>query len=121
MTRRTFIQTAAASVAAAPALRAAPSNSVSPQLSEFPYGAMQLTEGPLKRQFDQNHAFFLNLSDDRMLKIYRERVGLPAPGEDMGGWYDDFCPGPTSGSTSPRWPALRRLPDRSRRAPRSAV
>ena len=28
-----------------------------------------------------------------MLKIYRQRVGLPAPGPDMGGWYDDFCPG----------------------------
>jgi DUF1680 family protein len=93
MTRRTFIQTAAATAAAAPALRPAPGSSVSPQLSEFPYGAMQLTEGPLKRQFEQNHAFFLNLSDDRMLKIYRERVGLPAPGENMGGWYDDFCPG----------------------------
>jgi hypothetical protein len=50
-------------------------------------------DGPLKRQFDQNHQFFLNLSDDRLLKIYRQRVGLPAPGENMGGWYDDFCPG----------------------------
>jgi len=32
-----------------------------------------------------------------MLKIYRQRVGLPAPGADMGGWYDDFCPGASFG------------------------
>ena len=54
---------------------------------------MQLLDGPLKRQFDENHSFFLNLSEDRLLKIYRQRSGLPAPGPDMGGWYDDFCPG----------------------------
>jgi hypothetical protein len=65
-----------------------------PSLTTFPYGAVELARGPLKRQFDENHAFFLNLSEDRMLKIFRQRVGLPAPGDDMGGaWYDDFCPG----------------------------
>lgn len=62
-------------------------------LQAMPYGAVELHEGPLKRQFDENHRFFLNLSEDRLLKIYRQRVGLPAPGEDMGGWYDGFCPG----------------------------
>jgi DUF1680 family protein len=92
MKRRTFLQTTAAVVAAKSAfgVQNAP---VSPPLSEFPYGAARLTNGPLKRQFDENHAFFLDLSEDRMLKIYRQRAGLPAPGEDMGGWYDDFCPG----------------------------
>ena len=45
----------------------------------------------------RTHTFFLNLSEDRLLKIYRQRVGLPAPGEDMGGWYDDFCPGASFG------------------------
>jgi hypothetical protein len=59
----------------------------------FSYGAVQLLDGPIKHQFDQNHSFFLNLSEDRLLKIYRQRVGLPAPGDEMGGWYDDFCPG----------------------------
>src|SRR5580658_6880157 len=28
-----------------------------------------------------------------LAEIYRQRTGLLAPGEDMGGWYDDFCPG----------------------------
>jgi uncharacterized protein len=64
-----------------------------PALSVLPYHAVQLLDGPLKRQFDENHLFFLNLSEDRLLKIYRQRSGLPAPGENMGGWYDDFCPG----------------------------
>jgi DUF1680 family protein len=66
---------------------------VRPDLTTFPYGAVQLLGGPAKGQFDTNHKFFLNLSEDRLLKIYRQRAGLPAPGEDMGGWYDDFCPG----------------------------
>jgi DUF1680 family protein len=86
-TRRTFLQ----SVTTA-ALASAATSSATP-LSTFPYSAVQLGESPLKTQFDQNHTFFLNLSEDRLLKIYRQRVGLAAPGEDMGGWYDDFCPG----------------------------
>jgi len=87
-TRRAFLQGAASAVAAA-TVKPLPQ----PDLSVFPYGAVQLLNGPLKRQFDENHTFFLNLSEDRMLKIYRQRAGLPAPGDDMGGWYDDFCPG----------------------------
>ena len=87
-TRRTFLQ----SIAAASASAAVPA-SITTQLQTFTYSDVQLGEGPLKRQFDQNHSFFLNLPDDRLLKIYRQRAGLPAPGENMGGWYDDFCPG----------------------------
>jgi uncharacterized protein len=62
-------------------------------LSAFDYSQVELLDSPLRRQLDTNHTFFLNLSEDRMLKIYRQRAGLPAPGRDMGGWYDDFCPG----------------------------
>jgi hypothetical protein len=89
-TRRTFLQSALAAAAAA---RTAAQTRPIPGLSVFPYGAVELLDGPLKRQFDENHAFFLNLSEDRLLKVYRKRVGLPAPGEDMGGWYEGFCPG----------------------------
>jgi len=87
-TRRTFLQAVAGSAAAA-----AMTSPVPARLQTFGYGDVQLGESPLKRQFDENHKFFLNLPDDRLLKIYRQRTGLPAPGEDMGGWYDDFCPG----------------------------
>ncbi|HUD99714.1 MAG TPA: beta-L-arabinofuranosidase domain-containing protein [Bryobacteraceae bacterium] len=86
LTRRTLLQLAAVSPALASAANPAP-------LSVFDYSQVELLPSPLRRQFDTNHAFFLGLSEDRMLKIYRQRVGLPAPGPDMGGWYDDFCPG----------------------------
>ncbi len=86
MTRRQLLQLAAVSPAAG-----AQSNPAT--LSVFDYSQVELLDSPLRRQFDTNHAFFLRLDEDRMLKIYRQRVGMPAPGADMGGWYDDFCPG----------------------------
>jgi uncharacterized protein len=60
-------------------------------LSEFGYGDVALLGGPLRRQFEENHAFLMKLDDDRLLKPFRQRAGLPAPGEDMGGWYSDFA------------------------------
>jgi uncharacterized protein len=86
LTRRELLQLAALSPAIAAAGTSAP-------ISIFDYSEVELLDSPLRRQFDTNHAFFLHLDDDRMLKIYRQRVGMPAPGADMGGWYDDFCPG----------------------------
>jgi uncharacterized protein len=38
-------------------------------------------------QFQQNHALFLNLNEDSILKPFRQLAGWPAPGEDLGGWY----------------------------------
>ncbi len=66
---------------------------------EFPYGAVRLTGGRLKQQFDRIHTHYLALSNDRLLKVFRQRVGLPAPGPDMGGWYDanGFVPALTFG------------------------
>ena len=96
-TRRSFLQsasaTAFASLVPARALNAAAGESA--PLSEVSYGEVELLEGPMREQFDRNHAFFLALDEDKLLKPFRERAGLPAPGEDMGGWYDnsaDFNP-----------------------------
>jgi len=50
---------------------------------------VQLGAGPLKDQFDYQRNLFLNLDDDKLLKPFRSRAGMAAPGEDMGGWYDD--------------------------------
>jgi len=86
LTRRELLHLAAVS----PAMAAAGGPAA---LSVFDYSQVGLLDGPLRRQFETNHAFFLHLDEDRMLKIYRQRAGLPAPGPDMGGWYDDFCPG----------------------------
>ncbi|HTD24641.1 MAG TPA: beta-L-arabinofuranosidase domain-containing protein [Terriglobales bacterium] len=69
--------------------------SLAPPLSVFDYSQVQLLEGLFRRQFDHNHQVFLNLDEDALLKPFRQRAGLPAPGPDMGGWYDnssDFDP-----------------------------
>ena len=95
VSRRTFVK-AAGSVAGIHALRAFPALAqehkqlvaISTPLALFNYEDVQLHEGPMRRQFDENHARFLNLDDDRMLKVFRQVADLPAPGEDMGGWYD---------------------------------
>jgi len=66
---------------------------------EFPYGAVKLTGGRIKQHFDAIHAHYLALDNDRLLKVFREHAGLPAPGPDAGGWYDKdgFVPGLTLG------------------------
>jgi DUF1680 family protein len=94
--RRTFLKTAAATTAATYVAQALPAASAADKgsvaitmpLATFPYSDVQLFDGPMKRQFEENHVRFLNLDDDRLLKVFRQVAGLPAPGEDMGGWYD---------------------------------
>src|SRR2546421_3610731 len=58
------------------------------RLNQFAYGEVKLTGGPLKEQFDRTLKYYLGLDEDRVLKVYRQNAGLPAPGADMGGWYD---------------------------------
>jgi len=94
--RRTFLKAAGAGAAGIVAAGSMPALAetgkgpvaVSTPLSTFSYGDVQLHDGPMKRQFEENHARFLHLDEDRMLKVFRQVAGLPAPGEDMGGWYD---------------------------------
>lgn len=108
LSRRDVIHCAACagattSFAAAPALAAAlpgaKAGKAPVAMQEFPYGAVTLTGGRLKRHFDHIHAHYLALDNDRVLKVFRENAGLPAPGPDMGGWYDrdGFVPGLTLG------------------------
>lgn len=98
ITRREFLAGAAA-VALADPERGAALPTASDLLAEFDYGAVQLTGGPLKQQYDRIHAAYLALDNDRLLQVYRERAGLPALGEPMGGWYgrDGFVPGHSLG------------------------
>jgi len=58
-------------------------------LSLIGYSDVQLLDGPFREQFDRNHDLFLHLNEDALLKPFRQRSGMPAPGPDMGGWYDD--------------------------------
>ncbi len=68
-------------------------------LREFPYGKVRLTGGRIKEHYDHIQAHYMALDNDRVLKVFRQNAGLPAPGPDMGGWYDQdgFVPGLTFG------------------------
>jgi DUF1680 family protein len=94
MRRRTFLKTSTAAAAGVYASRLLPAWAEAlpavhgNTLSAFSYQDVELLPGPLQQQFERNHEFFLNLADDRLLKVFRQQAGKPAPGEDMGGWYD---------------------------------
>lgn len=99
--RRTFLKASAAVAATSFAPRSlfswasAAAVAVVPPLSVFEYSQVQLLAGPLLEQFKHNHDLFLHLDENALLKPFREREGLPAPGPNMGGWYDnspDFNP-----------------------------
>src|SRR6516164_2147251 len=53
------------------------------KLAQFRYREVKLTGGPLKDQFDRVHKAYLTLNEDQLLKVFRQRAHLPAPGEDM--------------------------------------
>ncbi len=100
--RRNFLKSGAAVAGGAVVLRSIPTWAVTaaapavvPPLSQFAYSQIQLSEGLFRTQFDHNHKLFLGLDEDALLKPFRQRAGMPAPGPDMGGWYDnanDFNP-----------------------------
>ncbi len=98
LTRRTFVK-AAATIAAAPRFAALAMEDDREPLRQFDYAQVQLTGGPFAEQYNALHAHYLAFSNDRLLKPYRQRAGLPAPGKDMGGWYDTdgFVPGHSLG------------------------
>jgi DUF1680 family protein len=93
-TRRDFLKKSAALAAATAVLRssslamdAGTSGSAPTKLSQFEYGDVQLTDGPMLEQFHNNVSLFMSLPEDDLLKPFRQLAGQPAPGADMGGWY----------------------------------
>jgi hypothetical protein len=61
----------------------------------FDYSQVELLEGLFRSQFDINHKVLLAMDENGLLKPFRQRQGMPAPGPDLGGWYDnsdDFNP-----------------------------
>ncbi len=101
--RRQFLKAAAVTSGAMLAARSLPAwtlpnpieVAVVPPLSLFEYSQVQLLDGLLSQQFEHNHKVFLDLDEDGLLKPFRQRQGMSAPGPDLGGWYDnssDFDP-----------------------------
>ena len=90
LSRRSFLQSASLAAAAfcsRPALFAQTGGLV--LLNEFGYGDVDLAPGLAQTQFEQTQSVLLGLNDDSLLKPWRLRAGLPAPGPDLGGWYDE--------------------------------
>lgn len=58
-----------------------------PPLGQFDYGDVALASDLQEKQLADTHRVLMGLSDDSLLKPLRQMSGLPAPGEDLGGWY----------------------------------
>jgi len=91
--RRRFLQSAAFASAGTliPGSRnfawAAAASPASIPLEEFDYGDVTLQSRLHEQQLHETHVLLMNLSEDSLLKPFRQMVGKPAPGEDLGGWY----------------------------------
>ena len=86
--RRSFLQSAGLATAAVCSSSVASGKTPGP-LQEFGYGDVDLAPGAPQTQFEQTQSVLLSLNEDSLLKPWRLRAGLPAPGPDLGGWYDE--------------------------------
>src|SRR5262252_10400171 len=111
LTRRAFtrLSVAGALAAASPLLRGAVHGRTAAVLSEFSYGDISIDSAAHHAQLQNTQDVLMSLSEDSLLKPFRQMAGQPAPGADLGGWYnydpnfdwhkDDagFAPGATFG------------------------
>jgi hypothetical protein len=56
-------------------------------LTEFGYGDVALASDAHESQLESTTSVLMTLSEDSLLKPFRQMSGMPAPGEDLGGWY----------------------------------
>ena len=56
-------------------------------LEPFDYKGVTLNNSRLKTQLDLVKREYLSIPNDDLLKGFRQRAGFPAPGNDLGGWY----------------------------------
>ena len=94
VSRRSFLQSVALASAAGfiPRVRGSmlglvASSAAGNPLQQFEYGEVSLDSPIHEQQFRQTQAVLMGLSDDSLLKPFRQMIGQPAPGEDLGGWY----------------------------------
>src|ERR1700751_1731606 len=98
--RRSFLKSGSGAATLSVLPRAFAQTAIEPnkgvvKLTQFDYSQIELLDGPMREQFRANHSFFLALDEDSLLRPFRQAAGMPAPGEDMGGWYswsDEFDP-----------------------------
>ena len=90
--RRRFLQASAAAVAidglrGVALVRPAGAPLAGQPLREVNYSQVTLTSPAHLAQIENTQSILMGLSNDSLLKPFRAMVGLPAPGEDIGGWY----------------------------------
>jgi uncharacterized protein len=56
-------------------------------LAQFGYGDVSLSSELHEKQLRETQTVLMNLSEDSLLKPFREMAGQPAPGAELGGWY----------------------------------
>ncbi len=85
--RRSFIELAgvAAAWAAWPVRGVA--QSAPPPLRQFAYGDVDLHSPLHEKQLDEHLSLLMSLNEDSLLKPFRQMIGKPAPGAELGGWY----------------------------------
>lgn len=79
-------------------------------LTEFGYGDVSIASAAHEAQLGNTQSVLMSLSEDSLLKPFRQMAGLPAPGVELDGWYayrpdydyrksfdDGFAPGCTFG------------------------
>jgi hypothetical protein len=59
-------------------------------LDTFTYSDVTFEPGIHDAQLHETHNVLMGLTDDELLKPFRVRAGQPAPGADLGGWYDAY-------------------------------
>ncbi len=62
-------------------------NPVRLAIEPFNYHGVSLDDGPLWQQVSAAREDYLRIPNDDLLKGFRKRAGLPAPGALLGGWY----------------------------------
>jgi hypothetical protein len=117
ITRRRFLESASLLAGAAMlpvesklALAGTIAPAASP-LDEFSYDAVTLASEPHSEQLQHCISVLMALNEDSLLKPMRQMAGQPAPGADLGGWYNydpnydyhTFDEGFAPGSTFGQW------------------
>lgn len=116
ISRRVFLQTSSLAAAAVAGSRFGrrlawgEENSGAVPLAQFGYRDVLMTSDLHESQLRNTHAVLMSLNEDSLLKPFREMAGMPAPGENLAGWYhynphydyrqnfdDGFAPGSTFG------------------------
>ena len=96
VTRRAFLKSAtvATTTMAAPSFwipRAFATKTV-PGLEPFDYSDVNLQSDLHEKQLRETQTVLMELSEDSLLKPFRQMSGQAAPGDDLGGWYN-YDPG----------------------------